>query len=422
MKFFVSELQNRYTMFFSEADSYTLLTQQVTMEELVRNMKLASLLYDHIILAGAYIWQSQLVYHCILRLEPLVRNGDILLSIRDPRITRDFADYFDRRVKETSMLIRSPISCFPELMSEIAKPEQRPIALELDEIGTLLYRDIHSVERIFRSLWLDDTLDQNNPNSLYNLLSLSLPLEHRRVVLESIRIIAKEAYFSRGLIAKHVIGLRIPEDIKKAIIQRASDLYLLSNAMACESDLLVTHRTLAYPGYRKAILGPLARSNVELFLKVLQLCGISPSVIDSLNAKELLLLKASPEFRAFRETYFRLINSIKMEEEDFISRVLKRFSSMRREEALRKRLLQFLKYIENASSLFFAAALGVLIQEYSPFYVYLLAGSGVGAIVSHFLRKIERLQNTPILNFENYRVLQEYRNRLRLLLPCAGSA
>lgn len=377
---------------------------------------MASLLYDHVILAAAYFWQSSTMYSLLPYIENLVSTGDILPSIRTPYITRDVIDYFEKRVAETAEIAHSSIYQMPALASEIARPNQKSVALELDRTGTIVYTDVGSVEDNFRCLWLADTLDQKNPFSIYNIVLAGSSTSDHSKVLELLRHISTQSYFSRSLIAQEIDGIIVPRIIKSTLINRASNLYLLANAQACNSDLLSTSRSLL--NHRKNsnshLLGPLVTSNIDLFTQILELCGIPSHILTNLTNEEILLIKYSEEFYRFRETYFELIKVALKEQDDFVNNVWLKFSKMWAEEHLKKKLLFFLRYAENVSSWFFAAALGAVIQQNSPFTQTVLMASGMSAGVSYILRRLESLNRTPLVDFAELVIHNEYRNRLHL--------
>jgi hypothetical protein len=414
MKRLVSGFRDEHTVFFSEADSFTLINQQIPSQELLRKLRIASLLYDHVVLAAAYFWQSKTMYSLMPYVETLINSGDILPAIRSPRITRDIADYFDKRLDETSLLLSSPIRSIPSLASEIAVPKRRPVALELNKIGTFLYIDVGSVEKEFRQLWIDDSIDQKNPCSIFNLVLVTVPSDEQQSIIKLLRSLSNTQFFSRSSVAMQILDLSIPKQAKYILIQRTSDLYLMANAIASGSDLLVTSRTFDYSlgDYSNSLLGPLAKSNVDLFMRILKMCGISKRTIDSLSDEELLSIKYSYEFAAFREIYYSLIESAVVEERNFVEEVWQKFPHIWGIEKLKKKLILFLKYIESISSVLFAASLGSVIQEVNPVSQAILVGSGATASMSHLLKGMEWFYNTPTIDFVDYMMRQEYKKRL----------
>lgn len=132
MKFLASQTKDRQKLFFGDADSFTLIHQKIPRETVLRELKLSCLLYDHVVLAAAYFWQSNTMRSLMPHVETFIQNGDLLPAIRDYSQTSNASDYLERRIEETSVFAnQSPIYRIPAIASEIAKPEQRPMANEL---------------------------------------------------------------------------------------------------------------------------------------------------------------------------------------------------------------------------------------------------------------------------------------------------
>jgi hypothetical protein len=392
MKFFVSKLEEKHTIFFGEADSFTILRQNIQPSKILRDLNLSSLMYDHVILAAAYFWQSKTVYSLLPQIEGLIQSGTILPAIRDSKQTRDTLDYFEKRLVETSNLVKSPIYNIKALSSEIARPNQKPVPLYLDNLGTFLHIDTQSIEAIFRRLWINDTVDQDKPNSLYNIVFLSLPPKDQEPIVNFLRSINQKRNFSRSLIASHILSLPFSNTFKSALIQRASNLYLLSNAIACKSDLLTPSQIVSYrnKSYKNS-LGSLTLSNMDLFMEVLNLCGLSPSIINSLSAEELLSIKYSEEFIVFQELYKQLVASARDEEQNLAKEVLKKISNKQQGEKIKKKVLLAIGYLETISAAVFTNTLSSVLMN-TPVSQAILIGSGAGAGISHFLKKPNGLE------------------------------
>jgi hypothetical protein len=412
MKFFVSKLEEKHTIFFGEADSFTILRQNIQPSKILRDLNLSSLMYDHVILAAAYFWQSKTVYSLIPQIEGLIQSGTILPAIRDSKQTRDTLDYFEKRLTETSNLVKSPIYNIKALSSEIAKPNQKPVPLYLDNIGTFLHIDTQSIEAIFRRLWLNDTSDQDKPNSLYNIVFLSLPQKDQEIVVKFLRSINPKRHFSRSLIASHILSLPFSSALKSALIQRASNLYLLSNAIACKSDLLTPSRIVGYQSKSgQNSLGSLRLSNMDIFMEVLNLCGLSPLTINSLSTEEILSIKYSEEFIVFQEIYKQLVVSAMDEEQNLVKEILQKLASKQQGEKIKKKMLRTIGYLEAISAAIFTNTLSSVLMN-TPVSQAVLIGSGAGAAISHFLKKTEWLRKTPILDFVEFVTKREFRKRL----------
>jgi len=208
-------------------------------------------------------------------------------------------------------------------------------------------------------------------------------------------------YFSRSLIASHLLNLQITKDLKILFIQRASELYLLANAIAINGDLLTGSRAInVFCNYQGKSLGPLARANVDLFLKVLELCDLSVATIDEMSPKELLVMKYSEEFIAFRRLYYDLVERAKNTQKDIADEIIQRFFNLKRLEKEKRGLVRVLSMLEFMSSGVFLNTLSsVLLPGFAPAAPAVILGSGVATSISHFLKKIKKIQETPILNF-----------------------
>lgn len=415
MKLMVSRMTDRRILFFGEADSYTVMTHGVDSRELLTKLRTSALLYDHVILAAAYFWQSEELQNILPYVTQLIETGEILPSIRSPRITRDVIDYFDKRLEDTSGLLRTTIAENRALASEIARPEQRPVAEQLASLSTVVHLDTGSVEDAFRRLWSADTVNLRDPFSTRNAVLEGTGGNDRAVeLLQNIGRIAQQAFFSRSVVAQELHKMNLPSSLTNALVERASELYLRSNASACGSEQLVSSRSGRITG---PSVGPLTSANIDLFIRVLGVCGITPRQLLSLNDNELLAIKYSEEFQAFREKYFRLVETAALEHEDFTDEVWYRFERARSHDRIAKRFIGVLKSIQWASGALFAAALGAVVQEPTAVGQTLLAASGASAGASQFLGGLKRLNATPVDDFVEFATRKEYRSRLRASFP-----
>lgn len=411
----ISRLASKRNIFLGEADSYTIITQNIQSRELLRKIRLAALLYDHAILAAAYFWQSEELGALLPYLATLIGSGDVLPSIRSPQITRDVGDYFEKRVEDTADLGSSSIIRIKPLASEIAKPSQRPIAARIDNMGALVHVDVGSVEIYFRQLWRKDSVDSENPNSIYNILLLYSDSHNYDVRSQQIYRIADLAFFSRSVIAQELYTMALPRQLRAALIDRASTLYLQANATACGSELLLSKRSNTSSGELapQGSVGPLAAANVSLFSRVLHLCGISPIDLDRLSDEELIMIKYSEEFYEFRELYFRLVDAALAEHSEFTDSIWQRFQQLRTQDRTITRVIRVLRYVEMASGALFAAALGAVVQQATVPGQALMAASGAAAGASRVLSRVKRLNSTPVENFSRFIENKEYQKRLR---------
>jgi hypothetical protein len=415
MKIFASQTQDKQKLFFGNADSFTLIRQQIPKETILRELKLSCLLYDHVVLAAAYFWQSDSMRSLIPYIETFIQSGDLLPAIRDYSQTSNARDYLERRVEETSIFAnQSLIYKIPAIASEVTRLDQLPTANELNRIGTFFHMDLESIEDIYRRLWIDDILTNKNPSSLYNLIILVISPEDHFCVTNSLKKISNKQHFSRSIIASCILELRIAKEAKKLFVQRASALYLLSNAVAINGDLLVGSRTLSLSyNYQNGFLGPLSKANADLFLKVLELCGLPTSTFDQMSDREILALKSSEEFMNFRDLYSNLVNKSRNIQNDLATEIIQRFSNVNRLEREKRGLIRVLSTLEYISSGVFVNTLSsILIPGFQPAVPAVILGSGIAASISFFLKKIQEIQKTPVLDFTEFLREGKFHKRL----------
>ena len=223
-------------------------------------------------------------------------------------------------------------------------------------------------------------------------------------------------YFSRSLIASYILDLKIPEDFKILFIERASELYLLSNAIAINGDLFASSRVSnLFRNYQGNSLGPLAKQNVDLFSKVLELCGLPVTIIDKMSAQELLNLKYSEEFIGFRSLYSNLINRANNTQKDLKTEIIENFYHQNKLERGKKVILvRLLSLVESTSSEVFLATLSsIFLSGFLPVVPAILLGSGVTFSINSFLKKNQKIKETPLLDFIELINEGKFRNRLK---------
>ncbi|MHB9036599.1 MAG: hypothetical protein ACYC64_08020 [Armatimonadota bacterium] len=420
MRYFATHIQDRRIAFLGQADSYTLLTRATPDVELLRQLKLACLLYDHVVFAAAYFWQSRDAWRVISAVEPLVQSGAILPAIRAPEGSRNIIEYFERRVEDTRWAPVAFIADKPALLSEIAMPEQRPQATQLENMGAILHLDATSVSGTFSNKWWLDTFDESDPDSLYNCAYLSLPQASRESVMMSLRLMLINAeYFGRCVAAEHILSLEIPAELQQTLIRRTSDLYLRANAETCHG-VLVTDRssTTGWIRLPHTFLGPLDYSNVDLFHHVLGTIGLPDDQLMKLTPQDVECIRLSAELRGFLPIYNSLIDAGLQCEQNVRGSLLDQFEALRSQDQDRRRLLKALKSLRLASGTLFVAALGAYLAD--PGLLGVLLGSGAGGAASHLLSKLEYWQHTPVLDFIDY--LGERRYEKTLLERTLGSS
>lgn len=399
MRLFTSKLSRKNNIFFGEADSFSIIRGRTSKDKLLTDLKAACLLYDHVILAAAYFWQSRTVYSLLTEVEPLICSGDVLPAIRDARSTRDASDYLEKRIQETSAYMKkSPVYKIPAIASEIAKPTQLPIANRLNNIGTFLHLDTGSIEAQYRNLWISDIKPNRDPNSLNNIISATFPENKQKKALMYLASINKGPFFSRSIVSSYILRMPIENTFKSLMIQRASDLYLLSNALSMGSDLLITSTSSGHllNSYSRSF-GALSKANINIFLKILELCGLTPNTIAELPASALLNLKYSQEFTRFKEIYIDLVEKAECEKDNLAEEIQRTFVKLQRLEFGKKTMIKTLSVIEAISSgIFLDTVSGIILTSLTPAAPTILLGSGLATTLTHFLKRLEGINETPI--------------------------
>jgi hypothetical protein len=416
MRLTLSALNKKNVAYFGDADYLNQLVSRSRLQSINLKLNLSILLYDHVILAAAYYWQSPLSYRLLLRNEEFIRSGDLLPVIRKPTETRDFGEYFDRRYEEMSSLERVAENSSNKLWSEVPRLEQRKLAQDLDKLNVILYNDGKSVEQVYREIWLNDVKENQNPDSLYNILNSSSNTYVNKYLgqLESMALIRS---FSRAHVANHIMGFPIASQMRKAMIYRASDLYLSANAIASNTRLISENLlTLTYRG-NNVSYGELALDNPLLFGKVLSICGISSKLISRLTPTEILILKQSAELQEFKNVYFKFLSQAIIDKDELEETLTQEFTRRKRSDILKNSFKNSLQFLNWGASTLFAAALGALLQEVNQPLILVTAGSGVFAGLSYIVKRLDWLNKTPVWNMNRYALNHEFKNRLHSAIP-----
>jgi hypothetical protein len=119
-----------------------------------------------------------------------------------------------------------------------------------------------------------------------------------------------------------------------------------------------------------------------------------------MSPRELLALKYSEEFIAFRMVYYDLVERAKNTQKDIANEIIQQFSNLKKLEKEKRGLVRVLSILELMSSGVFVNTLtSVLLPGFPPAAPAVILGSGVTTSISYFLKKIKKIQETPILNF-----------------------
>lgn len=237
MREFVSDLQSERKVFIGDFDSYTIIKHGISPNELLKLSKFGLLLFDKLMLPAAFFWQTEEMAQLQLRLEQAIRLGYILPIIRDSGCTRDIRDYHGRREVESEKIAGLEVFQRPELASEIASSQDADQVKLLDDLKSFAHLDKKSIRDVYVENWLSDLENHREVNSLNLLVAqCNISEDDRMVIYQELSNITKQELFSRAFCIETIEKLVPSGGCQRLLDERASWLYLKSNADAYSSS------------------------------------------------------------------------------------------------------------------------------------------------------------------------------------------
>lgn len=407
MRQLVSNLNNDSKMFIGDFDSYTIIRHGTTFDYLYNLSKVGLLLYDRILLPAAFFWQSPVMQQLLLQLEPAIANGIMIPVIRDYETTTDIRDYFVRRMDESEKLGKLEVFQQPELASEIASPENEPYVHLLEDINSYARLDRNSIREIYIDNWdkdLDNHFDVNSLNLL--ITQANIPIDHIQPIKQQFLAASAHPQFSRASCVDLIQQL-IPEGrCRYLLTERASWLYLKSNADAYDSRIYYSHNPFN---------GMIFEDNLRLLAQTLSIVGITEDVISQLSTAEVLRIRISPEYQRFIIAYRDLISKIYVEQDVIVTSIRNSIAREMKKESRLLRLYRVLNFIQSGSVYLFMSLLGNHFSG-SDVSTPLLFGSGSAAAVSAMIKRIDSvnkaMESCEFTNFKDYIVTNQYKKIL----------
>jgi len=407
MRQLVSNLNNDSKMFIGDFDSYTIIRHGTTFDYLYNLSKVGLLLYDRILLPAAFFWQSPVMQQLLLQLEPAIANGIMIPVIRDYETTTDIGDYFVRRMDESEKLGKLEVFQQPELASEIASPENEPYVHLLEDINSYAHLDRNSIREIYIDNWdkdLDNHFDVNSLNLL--ITQANIPIDHIQPIKQQFLAASAHPQFSRASCVDLIQQL-IPEGrCRYLLTERASWLYLKSNADAYDSRIYYSHNPFN---------GMIFEDNLRLLAQTLSIVGITEDVISQLSTAEVLRIRISPEYQRFIIAYRDLISKIYVEQDVIVTSIRNSIAREMKKESRLLRLYRVLNFIQSGSVYLFMSLLGNHFSG-SDVSTPLLFGSGSAAAVSAMIKRIDSvnkaMESCEFTNFKDYIVTNQYKKIL----------
>ena len=170
MEKFLSSYKENRKIFLGDTDSYTIVQNGYTEDELIFKIKMATLLYDVVFIPAAYMWQSEQMKEVMYKIHPLILTENVLPIIRKSKETRDIKDYFEKRQSETKNLKNMEVFRIPSLATEIADADDRKEMLFLNGMNCCLHLEEKSVKEEFIDLWRNDLSNSTDINAISMIL------------------------------------------------------------------------------------------------------------------------------------------------------------------------------------------------------------------------------------------------------------
>lgn len=407
MRQLVSNLNNDSKMFIGDFDSYTIIRHGTTFDYLYNLSKVGLLLYDRILLPAAFFWQSPVMQQLLLQFEPAIANGIMIPVIRDYETTTDIRDYFVLRMDESEKLGKLEVFQQPELASEIASPENEPYVHLLEDINSYAHLDRNSIREIYIDNWdkdLDNHFDVNSLNLL--ITQANIPIDHIQPIKQQLLAASSHPQFSRATCVELIQQLFPEGRCRNLLIERASWLYLKSNADAYGSKMYYSHNPFN---------GMIFEENLRLLAQTLSLVGITEEVLSQLSTNDVLRVRISPEYQRFIVAYRDLLSKVYAEQDAIVTTIQCSIAKELKKESRLIMLYKALNFIQCGSVSLFMSLVGNHFSG-SDVSTPLLIGSGSAAAVSAIIKRIDSvnkaMESCDFTNFKDYIVTNQYKKVL----------
>lgn len=408
MEKFLSSYKDYKKIFLGDTDSYTVVQNGYTEDELIFKIKMATLLYDVVFIPAAYMWQSEQMKEVMYKIQPLILTENVLPIIRKSKETRDIKDYFEKRQSETKDLKNMEVFRIPSLATEIADSDDRKDMLFLNNMNCCLHLEEKSVKEEFIGLWKNDLSNNTDINAISMILYRSnIDFSLYKVIIHELKNDVDYDNFSRSTLIDYILKLNISQNVKLVLQERISWLYLRANAKASQSDFYISksaENKLVY------------KANVEMYIELLRNFGINKRMIQSLSVEEFLRIKYSPEYLNFIISYNDLVENIYYEQINIVEKTNKRINAMLLQENIKRRIWSKLSAIYGISGTIF---IGLIVNYFSGSDInnIALGVSGGAAISSYIFKKLEivnkSISNTSFYDFKEFIIKEEYKKKMQ---------
>lgn len=410
MEKFISSYRDNTKIFLGDTDSYTVVQNGYTDDELILKIKIATLLYDAVFIPAAYMWQSEQMKEVMYKIQPLILTENVMPIIRKSKETRDIKDYFEKRQSETKNIKKMEVFKIPSLATEIADSHNRKDMLFLNNMNCWLHLEESSVKDEFISLWENDLSNHTDFNAIPMILYRSnIDFMDYKAILHELKNNVDYDNFSRSfLINNYILKLNITNNVKLMLQERISWLYLRANAKASQSDFFVSNSVengLVYKG------------NLGIYMELLKNFGIDERMIKSLSMEELLRIKYSPEYMNFIISYNELVDNIYYEQNNIVEKTSRHINTMLLREDIKRKVWRKLSAIYGISGTIFV---GLIVNHFSENNVnnIALGISGGMAISSYILKKLEiitkSISSSSYYDFKEFIIKKKYKEKMQV--------
>ncbi|MEJ7623782.1 MAG: hypothetical protein WKF34_07295 [Pyrinomonadaceae bacterium] len=291
----IETVRSENTSFWTSGNAPTQSAFQLDFAEVLLHVKALYLLTDRIVAASSFFFESEITRQITLDLAPLFTRGELVYFV-DSEV-EDFEEHGDTKIVTSPEELNSYND--PSLVKDRAE--------ELSGLGYILKRPSCSISDKIVDIWIRD-IQSTEPGSLGVLLAKYFPNENERLdLVGKLVIISRDrgrASFVWEYLGPKLILLKLPPPILRASKHRLSTMYAQATSEVLGLGVDRHELTLA-PQY----IQQSSCFDSGIFLRCMGALGIQDS-LSRLDAHQLIRLKYSPEFVAFKDFYFILIRTV----------------------------------------------------------------------------------------------------------------
>lgn len=400
----LSEMTNDRKIFLGDFDPVKIRRKEICFAQITSDLKLAALLYDRILIPAAYLWQSNMIGDKIPYFQDFIAAGILLPTVRTE--DRDLQDRFEKRLEETDKF-KNPqaLARSPSLEGELTTEEHRQVLRRLRDQDNFVYLDKKTVSGCLRQLWEKDLygtfeLDVDT-EALGTYVYENLPEEEARRVIDQLLFGKDLEYVSRTTllgITQHCMdrAFGCGKWDQGRIERRISWLYLFATARAADCDLYVN-------GFDSS--QSVSYANLGLYQRTLAGVQLTPELLQSFSAEDIIAIRRSKEYREFIRFYQELLNNARLVSDAEVQKVIQRLLR----ESKMERIRRMIPRIRSGKEKAFGIASGLVVNCVCGTPISLTISGAVGTYL--LMECVSRMRNrTAVIDFQRY-LEQNYLHR-----------